>query len=127
LIGSTRSLRVFAYPAPADLRKGFDGLHGLVVCELGRDVQSGDCFLFVNRTRTRSKVLVWDGTGLCIYMKRLERGRFAKLWNEPRTAGTIELTMSELALYLEGSRAVGRIELSPSAYQHMPLARAGGL
>jgi transposase len=127
LIGSTRSLRVFAYPAAADLRKGFDGLHGLVAGELGRDVRAGDCFLFVNRTRTRSKVLVWDGTGLCIYMKRLERGRFAKLWNEPRTEGTIELTMSELALYLEGSRAVGRIELSPSAYQYRPLARAGGL
>ena len=73
------SLRVFAYPAPADLSKGYDGLHGLVVSERGRDVLSGDCFLFTNHTRTRAKVLVWDGTGLCIYMKRLERGRFAKL------------------------------------------------
>jgi transposase len=126
VIGSTRSLRVFAYPAPADLRKGFDGLHGVVVRELGRDVLSGDCFLFVNRTRTRAKVLVWDGTGLCIYMKRLEQGRFAKLWGSGE-ANTIELTMSELALFLEGSRVVGRIELSPSEYQHAPLASDGGL
>ena len=43
MIGSTRTLRVFAYAAPADLRKGFDGLHGLVVAELGRDPLSGDC------------------------------------------------------------------------------------
>ena len=122
MIGSTRSLRVFAYPAPADLRKGYDGLHGLVVSELGRDVLSGDCFLFTNRTRTRAKVLVWDGTGLCIYMKRLERGRFAQLWDDGKGTA-LELTMSELALFLEGSRVVGRIELSPSEYQHTPLAR----
>ena len=121
MIGSTRSLRVFAYPAPADLRKGYDGLHGLVASELGRDVLSGDCFLFTNRTRTRAKVLMWDGTGLCIYMKRLERGRFAMLW-EGETGTSLELTMSELALFLEGSRVVGRIELSPSEYQHTALA-----
>ena len=76
MIGSTRNLRVWAYPAPADLRKGYDGLYGLVVSELGRDPLSGDCFLFTNRVRTRAKVLVWDGTGLCIYQKRLERNRF---------------------------------------------------
>lgn len=124
MIGSTRSLRVFAYPAPADLRKGFDGLQGLVVRELGREVLSGDCYLFVNRTRTRAKVLVWDGTGLCIYMKRLERGRFARLWRGigDEGADTVELTMSELALFLEGSRMVGRVDLSPSEYHHEPLA-----
>jgi transposase len=129
LIGSTRSLRVWAYPAPADLRKGFDGLYGLVVSELRRDPLSGDCFLFTNRKRTRAKVLVWDGTGLCIYMKRLERGRFARLWREAgeEPADTIELTMSELALFLEGSRVVGRVELSPSEYQHKPLAASVGL
>ena len=121
MIGSTRSLRVFAYPAAADLRKGYDGLHGLVASELGRDVLSGDCFLFTNRTRTRAKVLLWDGTGLCIYMKRLERGRFAKLWEDGKGTPP-ELTMSELALFLEGSRVVGRIELSPSEYRHIPLA-----
>ena len=67
MIGSTRNLRVWAYPAPADLRKGFDGLYGLVVSELERDPLSGDCFLFTTGVRTRAKGLVWDGTGLCIY------------------------------------------------------------
>jgi transposase len=66
---------VLAYAQPADLRKGFDGLYGIVTSELSRDQLDGDCFLFVNRARSRAKVLLWDGTGLCIYMKRLERGR----------------------------------------------------
>lgn len=122
MIGSTRNLRVWAYPAPADLRKGYDGLYGLVVSELGRDPLSGDCFLFTNRVRTRAKVLVWDGTGLCIYQKRLERGRFASLWERAAANGAIELTMSELALYLEGSRLAVRVALSPPRYSHKALA-----
>ena len=68
MIGSTRTLQVWAYPEPADLRAGFDGLSALVSSRLGRDPLSGHLFLFVNRHRTRAKVLVWDGTGLCIYM-----------------------------------------------------------
>jgi transposase len=112
MIGSTRALRVFAYGAPADLRKGFDGLSALVVGALGRDPLSGECFLFTSRTRTRAKVLHYDGTGLCLYHKRLEGGRFASLW-EWAEGGSVELTLSELALYLEGSRLVGKVMLSP--------------
>jgi len=113
IFGTARSLRVFAYGAPADLRRGFDGLSRLVVESLHKDALSGDCFLFTNRARTRAKVLVYDGTGLCVYHKRLELGRFACLWERPG-GGALELTPSELALYLEGSRAVGRIALSPA-------------
>ena len=79
VIGSTRAVRVWAYPSPTDLRKGYDGLYHLVADHLQRDPLSGDCFLFVNRPRNRAKVLLWDGTGLCIYMKRLERGSFRSL------------------------------------------------
>lgn len=116
MIGTTRSLRVFAYAGPVDLRKGYDGLYGLVVGDLERDPLTGDCFLFVNRDRTRAKVLVWDGTGLCIFQKRLEQGRFACLWKSacPGTdTKSIELTMSELGLFIEGSALVGRRRLSP--------------
>lgn len=116
MIGTTRSLRVFAYAAPADLRKGYEGLSSLVVSALGCDVLSGDCYLFTNRTRTRAKVLVWDGTGLCVFQKRLEQGRFACLWStrtHKRESPSIELTMSELALFIEGSELVGRRPLSP--------------
>lgn len=121
MIGSTRTLRVWAYPEPADLRAGFDGLSARVSGKLGRDPLSGHLFLFVNRSRTRAKVLLWDGTGLCIYAKRLERGRFASLW--AGRAGTAELTTSELALFLEGSRAIGRVALSPEVF--VPRPRAG--
>ena len=67
MIGSSRRLRVFARCQPTDLRKGFSGLYGLVLNEMGRDPTSGDLYLFVNRRRTQAKVLLWDGTGLCIF------------------------------------------------------------
>ncbi len=123
MIGSTRNLHVFAYSSPADLRKGFDGLYGIVRSELQRDPLDGDCFLFVNRARSRAKVLLWDGTGLCIYMKRLEQGRFACLWEKDQSETSVELTMSELALFLEGSQKVGRISLSPSEIKPFALAQ----
>ena len=73
------------------LRKGFiqrsctnDGLYGLVVDGLDENPLSGDLFLFVNRNRNRAKILLWDGTGLCIFQKRLEQGRFAKLWRNTK-------------------------------------------
>lgn len=119
MIGSTRSVRVFAWTRPADLRKGFDGLSGLVEGELGRDVLSGDCFLFVNKSRRRAKVLLWDGTGLAIYAKRLEQGTFACLWKREvdRGVGTsLEMTMSELALFIEGSDLVATRALSPAQF-----------
>ena len=122
MIGSTRVLRVFAWPGFADLRKGYDGLYGLVQMGLGRDPLSGDCFLFVNRNRKLAKVLFYDGTGLCIYMKRLERGRFADL-RRRSVDGDIELTQSELALFLEGARLVGKMSLSPKIIEPMVLTR----
>jgi len=112
MIGSTRTVRVYAYGAPVDMRKGFDGLAALVRQGLDRDPTGGDMFLFVSRNRIRAKVLIWDGTGLCLYAKRLERGRFAALWG--RGGGeSIELTQAELQLYLEGCREVGKRRLSP--------------
>lgn len=121
MIGSTRQVGVYAYGAPADLRKGFDGLSGLVSRELGGNPLSGDLFLFVNRARTLAKVLVWDGTGLCIYSKRLEQGRFACLWRAPEQA-RLRLTMSELSLFLEGSTLVGTVELSPPIFSPKKVA-----
>jgi transposase len=115
VIGSTRQVTVFAYGEPCDLRKGFDGLSALVTQGLKRDPLSGDLFCFVNRTRKRAKVLLWDGTGLCIYAKRLEQGCFACLWRDDRRP-ELKLTVSELALFLEGSQLVGRVALSPPQF-----------
>ena len=81
---------------------------------LGREATSGDLYLFVSRDRIRAKVLWWDGTGLCIFAKRLEQGRFAALWGRVRD-GQVELSSAELALFLEGCHEVGRRPLSPPA------------
>lgn len=111
MIGTTRAVRVWAWGRPVDLRKGFDSLAAVVSQELARDPLSGELFLFVSANRQRAKVLLWDGTGLCIYAKRLERGRFACLWRGGE--GTVtSLTVSELALFLDGSRLVGRVALA---------------
>ena len=119
MIGSTRQVRVYAYTAPADMRKGHDSLAALVKQQLGHDPLSGDFYLFVARNRVRAKVLLWDGTGLCVYAKRLERGRFTPLWEraaESGSTGPLPLTVSELSLFLEGSRLAGRVPLSPPPF-----------
>lgn len=116
ILGTSRAVRVFAYPAPVDLRKGYDGLCGLVQTGLGRDPLSGELFLFVNQARKLCKVLLWDGTGLCIFQKRLERGAFAKLWRDD--GQELRLTASVLALFIEGCTLVGQRALSPVAIEH---------
>jgi transposase len=112
MIWNGRSVRVFARGAPTDLRKGFDGLSALVRESLEQDPTSGDLFLFVSRNRVRAKVLLWDGTGLCVFAKRLEQGRFAAFW-ERGGGPQVELTQAELQLFLEGCQLVGKTLLSP--------------
>jgi transposase len=100
------SRRVFAYPAPVDLRKGYDGLFGLVEQGLRREPMCGDLYIFVNESRKLCKILVWDGTGLCIFQKRLTLGVFAKLWRDDGKA--LQLTQRELAMFVEGSTFFAR-------------------
>jgi len=107
------------------MRKGFDGLCALVTQKLSRDPLSGEVYLFLSRDRIRAKVLHFDGTGLCIYAKRLERGRFAALWRDDG-ADPITLTVSELDLFLDGSTLVGRVALTPPALTDFLLASDRG-
>jgi transposase len=116
MIGTSRRLRVFAYSEPVDMRCGFDGLHALVSNELKHDVLEGELYLFVSRTRRRAKVLFWDGTGLVVYAKRLERGRFTAPWQRDERTASLEMTVAELALFLEGSKWAGRVALSPAPF-----------
>jgi transposase len=120
MITLPRTVRVWGYGKPTDLRKGYNGLVGLVQQEFGHDPMSGDLFLFVSRRRTGCKVLMWDGTGLCIFMKRLERGRFADLWSGG--GQVVRMTASELALFIEGCALVGKKSLSPAAVVRDDLA-----
>jgi transposase len=86
---------VYAYTQPVDMRRGFDGLSALLTDGLHRDPLNGDVYIFVSRNRVRAKVLHWDGSGLCLYAKRLERGRFARLWRDGDTP--ITLTASSIS------------------------------
>lgn len=111
ILGLANTTRVFAYAAPVDMRKGYDGLTALVRDELGQDVLSGDLFLFVNKRRRRAKVLHFDGSGLCLYAKRLDKGQFACLWNKEKNL-KIELSGAELALFLAGCTLIGSVALT---------------
>jgi transposase len=121
MITLPRTVRVWAYGRPTDLRKGYNGLVGIVEGELRADVMGGELYLFVNIRRTGCKVLLWDGTGLCIFMKKLERGRFADLWSAG-DGKPVRLTSSELALFIEGCVLVGKKVLSPPAILRNELA-----
>jgi transposase len=91
MLSFSGSLKVFVSLEPCDLRKSFNGLHGLATERLGEDPRQGALFVFTNRRRTRLKMLCWDGTGLWVLTKRLEKGTFS--W--PRT---IETGQTKLAL-----------------------------
>ena len=106
------SVRVYLCTSPCDMRKSFDTLAALVKQELGQNLLSGSLFLLTSKDRKRAKVLYFDGTGMCLFAKRLEKGRFSALWKQARQR-QIELTLSELALFVEGSEALGRVTLSP--------------
>lgn len=79
------------------MRKGFDGLSGLVREGLSKDPLSGDVFIFFNKRRTHVKLLFWEGDGFSLYHKRLERGTYEL----PSTA-SVELRSEELMLILQG-------------------------
>jgi len=91
--------RIFVALEPIDMRKSFNGLHAAVQSVLAQDVLSGHLFLFTNRRRTRVKAIYWDGSGLVVYAKRLEHGRFG--W--PVGAGaSCTLRPEELTALLHG-------------------------
>jgi transposase len=100
MFGLGPATKIYLCLDSVDMRKGFDGLYGLVRDRLQQDPLSGHLFLFTNRSRTRVKALVWDGSGLWICAKRLERGRFG--W--PAANGEISITMrpEELAMLVNG-------------------------
>jgi transposase len=121
VIGALGRVKVFAYCEPVDMRKGFEGLTALVREQMGRDPLSGALFLFTNRRRSRAKVLHFDGTGLCLLSKRLEKGRFVALW-KIAAHPTIPLKKTELELFLQGSHLVGRFQIAPEELSEKDLA-----
>lgn len=99
MLGLSAGMRVYLRCGPTDLRKSFDGLACVVENDLGREIIDGDVVFFCNRARNRLKGLYWDGSGLCLFAKRLEGGRFA--WPHSAEAAQ-EITPAELTMLLEG-------------------------
>ena len=91
--------RIWLAAGATDMRRGFDGLAALVQQRLGADPFSGHLFIFRGRRGDRVKLLWWDGDGMCLLAKRLERGRF--VW--PQAAdGSVHLSAAQLSMLLEG-------------------------
>jgi len=121
VIAFTRAMGVWAYTSPVDMRKSYEGLAAIVRNELRRDIMTGELYLFTNARRSRAKVLHFDGTGLGLYMKRLDKGVFAKLWRKDE-GNALAMSVSELALFIEGAQCVGRQALSPPVITQEELA-----
>lgn len=99
MIGLGVGTRIHLRCGITDLRKSFDGLTQIVESDLGRSITDGDVVLFCNRACTRLKAIYWDGSGLCLFLKRLEAGKFA--WPQSNEAAQ-EVTWAELSMVLEG-------------------------
>jgi transposase len=99
MIALPAGVQVWLAAGETDLRKGFDGLAALIQLQLAEDPFSGQLFVFRGRRGDRVKILWWDGDGLCLFAKRLERGKF--VWPQA-TSGTVSLTAAQLSMLLEG-------------------------
>jgi len=91
--------RIWLVAGVTDMRKGFDGLATVVQTQISAEPLSGHLFVFRGRRGDRIKVLWWDGDGLCLYAKRLERGKF--VWPQAHN-GQVLLTTAQLSMLLEG-------------------------
>ena len=101
MFGVGAATRIYVATGATDMRKGFNGLYGLVRDQLLCDPLSGHLFLFSNSQRNRLKVLFWDTTGLWVCAKKLEKGRFH--WPTAGDAqGKIVLSHEEFAMLLGG-------------------------
>ena len=100
MFGLGPATRIYVGVEPVDLRKGFDGLYGLVRDQLGQDPLSGHLFLFVNSGRTRIKALVWDGSGLWVCTKGLEKGRFH--WPSANDTDKVTMRPEEFSMLING-------------------------
>ena len=92
-------IRVLIATKPVDFRKGMDGLAALVKEQLKADPFSGTIYVFRSKRADRVKLLFWDGSGVCLFAKRLEEGKFR--W--PRVEdGAMRLSAAQLAALVEG-------------------------
>lgn len=100
MFGLGLATKIYIAVEAVDMRKGFEGLYGLVRDHLGQDPLSGHLFLFTNRSKTRLKALVWDGSGLWVCAKRLEKGCFR--WPGADNTRSVVMRPQELTMLVNG-------------------------
>lgn len=111
MISFNRRTKVFVCKEPTDMRASYDALFAKAKGVLNQDPFSGHLFLFINRARTSTKCLFYDGTGLVIIAKRMEKGVFSRI--NPMYGGEIVLTAAEFGLFFEGADLEKRFIESP--------------
>jgi transposase len=111
MIALNRRTRIFICREPTDMRSSYDSLVERSKSVIKRDPLSGHLFVFVNQHRTSMKALYYDGTGLVIVAKRLEKSRFSMI--NPRFPGAVVLTQAEFNLFFEGANLEKRFIDSP--------------
>ncbi|MFM2197819.1 MAG: family insertion sequence element accessory protein TnpB [Verrucomicrobiota bacterium] len=102
MLSFSGSIRVFLCVEPCDMRKSFNGLHETVTGKLGEDPRSGALFAFTNKRRSLLKILYWDGSGLWVLAKRLEKGNFSWPKGADVSGGKLRLSPTALAFLLDG-------------------------
>ena len=111
MISFNRRTKVFVSKEPTDMRASYDTLFAKAKGVLNQDPFSGHLFVFINSKRSSIKCLYWDGTGLVLVCKRLDRGVFSRI--NPMFKGEIVLTAAEFALFFEGADLQKRFVESP--------------
>jgi transposase len=99
MIGLPSNTQIWIAAGVTDLRRGFDGLSALIQTKLEKSPLSGQVFIFRGRRGDLVKLIWFDGDGLCLFCKRLERGKF--VWPQA-TEGVVSLTRAQLSMLLEG-------------------------
>lgn len=115
MITLNRKTNIYIAKGPTDMRASYDTLFLRAKDTLMQDPFSGHLFVFLNGKRSSCKCLYYDGTGLVIIAKRLEKGLFAKI--NPYYKKDIVLTQAEFALFFEGADLNRRFIESPSEHR----------
>jgi transposase len=98
MIALPAGVKVWLAAGATDMRNGFDGLAALVQTQLAEDPFSGQLFVFRGKAGDRVKILWWSGDGLCLFAKRLERGRF--VWPDASSARTSRTSQHKKPLFI---------------------------
>lgn len=96
------AVQYYLYTGTTDMRKGFDSLCGIVSSQMKLDALSGSIFIFINKRRNQVKLLLWEGDGLSLYYKRLEKGTYELPINHSVDSAAAGISQQQLQFVLQG-------------------------